>query len=216
MSGISRRSLGWSIISLSSISQGTSCPWKQYLYHLSVCYQLNMCVCLCVGEKDLHHFLTLFYCAGFTYFEWEKQKVFLSHCILCANISWHYKEAWKLGKLLKRKNFALCFTGGEVLLFVSDIHYCFLITFGNNNTILFLFRFLWETIACVINGESLTILEMAGGTTHEQLIINIPHPMGIIVPPGTIQCSRHTRKLLESSQNTWVILAKSCSQEISL
>ena len=138
MSGISRRSLGWSIISLSSISQGTSCPWKQYLYHLSVCYQLNMCVCLCVGEKDLHHFLTLFYCAGFTYFEWEKQKVFLSHCILCANISWHYKEAWKLGKLLKRKNFALCFTDGEVLLFVSDIHYCFLITFGNNNTILFL------------------------------------------------------------------------------
>ena len=51
------------------------------------------------------------------------------------------------------------------------------------------------------------------GTTHEQLIINIPHPMGIIVPPRTIQCSRHTRKLLESSQNTWVILAKLCSQE---
>ena len=161
-------------------------------------------------------YVPLFYCAGFTYLEWKEQKVLLSHCILCANISWHYKEAWRLGKLLKRKNFVLCFIGGEALLYVSDIHYCFLITFGNNNTILFLFHFPWKTITGVINGESLTVLEMAGGTTHEQLIINIPHPMGIIVPPGTIQCLRHTRKLLKSSQNTWVILAKLYSQEISL
>lgn len=138
---ISRRSLGWSIISLSSASQGTSCPWKQYLYHLSICYQLNMYVFLCVGEKDLHHFLTLFYCADSLILNERSKKSFcptvfyvqISHGII--------KSVWRLGKLLKRKNFALCFTGGEALLYVSDIHYCFLITFGNNNTILLFVSF---------------------------------------------------------------------------
>lgn len=42
-----------------------------------------------------------------------------------------YKEAWELGELLKGKDFALCFISSKALLFVSGIHYSFLVTFGN-------------------------------------------------------------------------------------
>ena len=48
-------------------------------------------------------------------------------------------RAWQTSE---REDSALCFTSGETLLFVSDIHYSFLVTFGNNNILFFNFIFI--------------------------------------------------------------------------